>query len=280
MPQGDLHRRLAVERRHAGEALVRHGAEGVDVGRRRDRFAGDLLGRHVQHRSGHGVRGGDRRDVGRPRDAEVDQDDRAVLLDEQVAGLHVAVDHPAGVGGVERVGGLGDHRERVEHRQAAGGGNAVRERFAGDVGHHQVRRRTALDAALTEVVHVDHVRVMERGQDACLGPEPGHEAGIGQQRRQQHLDGDGATEHDVGGPPHLAHAAAGEEGVEAVAVAEEFSGTQHIVPLPHPAEGYAHAARLTSLGFEACGSSSRVGTERSRCWWSGRWPGAATPSPA
>jgi hypothetical protein len=104
--QRDLHRCVTGERRVPGQAVVRDGAERVDVHRSRDRLAGSLLGCHVQGGAGHRVAGGDRGDVGRPRDAEVDEDDRTVRSDQQVARLDVAVHDAAGVGGLQRVGCL------------------------------------------------------------------------------------------------------------------------------------------------------------------------------
>jgi hypothetical protein len=244
--QGDLHRCLAVERRHPGQTLVGDRAERVDVRRGRHRLARHLLRRHVQHGAGYRVRGRDGGDRGRTGHPEVDQYDGAVLLHQQVAGLDVAVDHPAGVGRVQRVGGLGHDRQGVDDRQPAGGRDAVRQRFTVDVGHHQVGGRAAVEAALAEVVHVDDVRVPERGQNAGLGPEPRREPRIGQQRGQQHLDGDAAAQHDVGGAPDLTHAAAGEEGVETVSVAEKFSGAKHMGALPHWRGRYA-PHRATSV---------------------------------
>ena len=42
---------VALERRLAGQALVQHAAERVDVGARVDRLAADLLGRDVVERA-------------------------------------------------------------------------------------------------------------------------------------------------------------------------------------------------------------------------------------
>ena len=75
---------------------------------------------------------------GGPGDAEVDQDDGAVRLDDEVAGLDVAVDGAVLVSGVQRVGCLGDDRHGLDdrHRALAHPGG---ERLALHIRHHQVR---------------------------------------------------------------------------------------------------------------------------------------------
>ena len=70
------------------------------------------------------------------------------------------------------------------------------------------------------VVDVDHAGVVDGGHGARLAAEPLGEAGLVQQRREQDLDRDRTAEHLVGAAPDVAHAAAGDALVEAVAVAE------------------------------------------------------------
>ena len=108
---------LALERPRAGEALEEDAAERVDVGAAVDRAALDLLGRDVVDRPDEAAVAGqaaDRRDV--PGEAEV-ADVRVLAVrvrrDEDVAGLHVAVDEPGRVRGVERAGDLRDEVERA-----------------------------------------------------------------------------------------------------------------------------------------------------------------------
>jgi hypothetical protein len=104
MPDGDLQRVVTGERWVTGEAVVRHGAERVDVGGGRYLLAGRLLRRHVpggpDDRVGVGEAG-----VGRcrPGNPEVDQDHRPVGLQQQVAGLDIAVHDPRRVRGLQRV---------------------------------------------------------------------------------------------------------------------------------------------------------------------------------
>ena len=86
----DRDRRVALERHAAGEHLVEHDAERVDVGLRADAAAARLLGREVLRRAD------DRADLGHlriagVRDAEVGHLDAPVVAHEHVVRLDVAV---------------------------------------------------------------------------------------------------------------------------------------------------------------------------------------------
>ncbi len=104
----DRERRGPLEGRPSCQAFEQQAAEREDVGARRRRGARRLLRGHVagrpQHRSGAGQRAGPALLAG---DAEVEQLRvlGAAAHEEDVAGLHVTVHHPAGV----RV------RQRLEH---------------------------------------------------------------------------------------------------------------------------------------------------------------------
>ena len=86
----------------AGEHLVEHDAERVEVGLAGDRLAERLLGRDVVGRAEHAP--GDRQPLlgERARDAEVGDLGAAFLADEDVLRLDVAVDDHALVRGAER----------------------------------------------------------------------------------------------------------------------------------------------------------------------------------
>ena len=103
-------------RRMARQHLVQHAAERVDVGARGDLLLGGrLLGAHVVRRAerqaglGHPPAG---RRAHRQRDAEVG-DHRPAVLQQDVLGLDVAVDHAVAVRVVERVGHVGGDPHRL-----------------------------------------------------------------------------------------------------------------------------------------------------------------------
>ena len=118
VPVGDLDRRVAVERLAAGEHLVEQDAGGVDVGAGVGDAALDLLGGEV----GDGADqqavasrcGSCRRD--RPGQPEVGDLDPAVVGEQDVLGLHVAVDDAGLVRGAEG----GQHRLEDLERLRAG----------------------------------------------------------------------------------------------------------------------------------------------------------------
>ena len=90
---------LAVERDVAGEHLEQHDPERVEVGLAGDVVAERLLGRDVVGRAEHAAVGRQPVLVERARDAEVGDLRRALLVDEDVLRLDVAVDDAALVGG-------------------------------------------------------------------------------------------------------------------------------------------------------------------------------------
>lgn len=221
MAYGHLEGVVAGERRAAGEAAVRDGAERVHVGGTRDGPAGGLLRRHVEGSAGHRVRAGDARDVGRAGHPEVDQDHGAVVLHEQVARLHVPVDDAPVVRRVQRLRHLGHDRHRLGDLELPGGFDPPRQRLTGDELHHQVVGPAAAgQVVLTAVEDLDHAGVAQRGHDPGLGTESGDEVGVGHQGGKQHLHRDRTTEDQVGGTPDVAHAAGGDTVIQAVPTAE------------------------------------------------------------
>ena len=120
---------LGAERELAGEQLVHHHAERVDVGLDGRRLLVDLLGRHVGRRAEEAL---DLR-VRRVRDlggAEVADLDVVALGQQDVGRLDVAVDHAVLEGVVERAAHLEDHQHRLAHRQQVRLGAVLLERAA------------------------------------------------------------------------------------------------------------------------------------------------------
>ena len=139
---------VAGEGAAAGEHLVEERAEAEDVGADVDFLAFGLLGRHVGDGAQDGAFLGLRADglrgvvvaggcrLGELGEAEVEDFDGAVVGDDDVGGLDVAVDDAGGVGLAQAFGDLDGDAERFVEAQALAGDEGV-EGFAGDVFHHQ-----------------------------------------------------------------------------------------------------------------------------------------------
>ena len=200
---GDLHRRLAHVGLLAREHLVRHDAERVDVAAGIGDASGHELGGEVRDRAEQGLPGRGVRARG-AREPEVAQLDAAVVGEQHVLGLEVAV-HDAGLvrggepreHGVEDVDGLLGREPPVVLQQVAQGD-------ARQVLHDEVRHVGVL--ALVEDVH--HVRVREAGGRAGLLHEPRLERVVVGEVAVHDLDRDAPLEPEVGGEVDGRHAAA------------------------------------------------------------------------
>ena len=167
---------LALEGPLAREGLEEDTAEPVDVRAAVDDPALDLLGRDVVNGADEAAIAGqaaDRGDVA--REAEV-ADVRALAAgpvgDEDVSGLHVAVDEPGRVCRVERIAHLPDDPDgafRVEHSLPA---QELAQVDAVHVGHREVQHV----AVLAGGDRLDDVRVVERRRELRLAQEPTPEA--------------------------------------------------------------------------------------------------------
>ena len=115
-----LAHRATGERRTSGEALEQHDAERVEVGTliRRDVDQSRLLGGHVARRSDRLVAEGALQPSA-ARETEIDEDGSARLGEDDVGRLHVAVQNPGVVGGLERPQHVGRHIECVSHSETS-----------------------------------------------------------------------------------------------------------------------------------------------------------------
>jgi hypothetical protein len=219
-----------VARAHAGQQLVQHDAQRIDVGRGRHRVAAQLFRRGIvrgqQLRLGRVlVAGGEQ--LG---DAEVEQFRRAVGGDEDVRRLQVAVHDQVLVRVLHRIA---DRREQAQAGAqvqfpftAVVGDRPSLDVFQDEVGNAR-RRQAAVDQARD-------VRVLQMREDLPFLAEALQQAegGVGQQ-----FDRDALFEMAVGalGQQHDAHAAAPEfahDAPHADAVAERDARFDLVLPAP------------------------------------------------
>ena len=209
----------AGERRLAGEHLVQHAPERIDVGARVDgALAHGLLGTHVLRRAerrpalGHarrlvGARGGE-------GDAEV-RDERLALVQENVFRLDVAMNHAAPVRVVERAGDVGRDLHGVGNGQLPFAREPLAQRLAVDERHDV--EHGALD--LPGVDEPKDVRMLQLRRRLDLGQESlgadGH-----RELRPQHLDGDGTVVPDVARQIDRRHAAGPDLPLDVIAIGE------------------------------------------------------------
>ena len=149
-----------------GPRLVERERQRVDVAGRRDPAALGLLGRHVGQRAHHVAGGGQALAARQVGDAEVGElgearARRGLGQHHHVAGLHVAVDHPARVGVLERVAQRGADARHVAvgHRALAG---QLLERGA----VHQLGHQVDVVVVRAHLVERDDARVVQpRGRE-------------------------------------------------------------------------------------------------------------------
>ena len=205
-----------LERGPACEHLVKRGAQRPQVGARIHRLAIDLLGRHVAgcadrlpvRRQRLGFRplalgGAEVGELGRPGSA----------VDQDVAGLDVAVDDPRRVGGAERQRDVACDPRGIGDLEPTPVGQQALERPAVDPFHddegHPVRD--------VEVANADNVRVVQRRRRARILEEPVGILPIASHLGPQHLQRHRRLELRMPGREHARHRTLAELLLEQVA---------------------------------------------------------------
>ena len=195
---------LTGERGAAGQHLVQHHPQAVQVGALVGLVAAGLLGAEVGGGADHGtVFGQLLRVVPDPRHPEVGYLDRAVRRQQDVAGLDVAMDHPASMGHLQGGGHFGGDLGRPAGQEPALVLEYVPQRAPLDQLHDDVVGAVLLPP----VVDRHDVRMAQVGGGLGLLAKPGHEGfGVGV-ALVQYLHRHPAVQGAVDGFEHVRHAA-------------------------------------------------------------------------
>ncbi len=185
MLPGDLVPVLTLEGEDTGSRLEQCDAERIDVGPPVEHLSARLLGREVLRRADHHV-GAGLLDVAAhgARYPEVGHHGIAVLIEENVVGLDVAVDHPFAVSEGERGGDVHSHPDEQMLRERPHRLEPVVE-DAGEIVHDEID-------GLVLAPHgedADDVRVAELRRHGCLAPEARLERFLSRELGLEDLDG-------------------------------------------------------------------------------------------
>jgi hypothetical protein len=142
-------------------------------------------------------------------EAEVEDLDLAVRLDDDVRRFQVAMDDPFLVRRGERLANLCGNRERFVQRQGASLQTLV-ERFALDQLHDEHGGRPGA----LEAEDRGDIRMAQRSEKLRLPLEPGDAVRIRRERVGQQLQRDVAAQAGVAGAIHLTHAARAKSGLD------------------------------------------------------------------
>nr|CAB3493945.1 unnamed protein product [Digitaria exilis] len=176
-------------------------------------------------------------------EAEVGDLEVAGGVEEDVLGLHVAVEDAAGVGVDQRGHELGEHAARGVLGEAAGGegGEAGEEVAAGGELHDEVH----LGARGEHLVEAEHVGVAEAAHGGDLAEDARRHARGGELRLVEHLDGHRVAAGEAARAVNLGEGAPAKEGAELVLAEERRAG---FAVARRPALGAGHGGRRQRQG--------------------------------
>ena len=241
---GGRHGRLDLERLRAGDGLVEDEAERVHVhaaGIRR--LVAEGLRREIGERPA--VHGGDGVvAVPLQGDPEVHQAHEPRAAEDDVRGLHVAVEDPGGVRVLQRGG------QRHEDGESVGQGHRPALEMRGEgLALHQLHGQVedGMDRVLAEAHHPHDGGMVEGGERLRLAHEA--VAAVRLLRRLHHLEGGGQ--------------ALGESGVHAVHRAHaSFAERRVDHPVPDPLAGLEHWPHHMAQAWTPCASPSPAPSRR------------------
>jgi len=228
----DLHRRLALVRLAAGQHLEHHHAAGVDVGARIRGALLDLLRGQVGDGAHDLTRGHRAVPAHGPDQPEVGDLDPAVLAEQHVLRLHVAVHQSRAVRGAE---GGQDRLQHVQHHPRAQRAPVPQQVAQGPAGHvlHGQEDHPVVRAL---VVDIDHIGVRQPGDGLGLADEAVGEVGVRGQPGVHRLEGDDPVEPGVHGAVDRGHAADGDALLDPVAAVEHPPEERVVQGRVHPTE--------------------------------------------
>jgi hypothetical protein len=181
--------------------------------------------------------------VRRTRDAEVGDLDPAGAVEQNVAGLHVAVHHAVTMGERERAGDVGPDVGRPLGEERALAADDVAQRAAFDVLHHD----EVGAGLLAGVVHRHDVGMVQSGGRPGFTPEALDERAVGRELGEEHLERDAAIEQLVVGDVDLGHSASRQVLDDLVASAVDLRGHGPEPTVPQAAVGRARLGRRPGL---------------------------------
>ena len=219
MFERDRYRRLAGVRQLAGQHLIEHDAEAVEIGRFVHFVLLRLLRRDVVDAAHHQPRLGQRHRLLRDgaRDAEVGELDDVVFGDEDVGRLDIAMEQTLAVCVGEAACDLRRVVDRDRLGEAAVSRDDLGERRAVDQFHHDEVRIVLV----ADVEGVDDVGMRELCGRFGLLVEAANELVVGGVLFAQHFDRDAPAQQDIGAAVDRRHAAFAELAVEPVAIVED-----------------------------------------------------------
>ena len=190
MLERNRHARVGAERYGARQHFVADDAQGIEIAAAVELDSLDLFGTHVARRTDQHARYRERSTaVHGTRDAEIGEYGRAVLAEQDVLGLDVAMHEALAMGDVQCTAQRDAHVHDLL-RAATPTQNPLLEVAAGQIFHRQVVVRLML----ADVEHRNDGRMMNVRNDARFTDEPGGETRIGIQQRRHDLQRDFALE--------------------------------------------------------------------------------------